>query len=93
MTLHDHIDAVLGGITAFLSVLVLDPGGLVTALLFTIWQQSGTLFTVTSILGFTLAPEVDLLPTGALRTLALAFGAVFVLSLLWKFGDNLEDRL
>lgn len=87
------VSGALTGLFGVLSALLFDPTGFGAALLTTIWQQAGTLFTVTSIAGFTLASEVPQLPARQLQLAAIGFGVVFALTLLDRFWDNLEERL
>lgn len=87
------VSGVLAALFGLIQALVTDPTGLGAALIATAWQQAGALFTVTSIAGFTLAPEVPQLPARQLQLAALAFGALFAITLLDRFWDNFEERL
>lgn len=82
-----------GGIGAFFGLLAVDPFGVVSAIIGLVWAQSGTLFTVTSIAGFTLAPNIPQLPEGTLQAAAILFGGIFVLTLLDKLAEALMDRV
>lgn len=96
--LRDPLSWLLGGLAGLLSVLgavAADPTGGVAAALSTIISQSGTLFTVTSIFGFTVAPNVpDLAPwAGHLQIAAIGFALLFAAVLLDRVYDNLKERV
>jgi hypothetical protein len=57
------------------------------------WAKAGTLFTVLSIGGFTVAPRVEFLPEGPLTVLALGGAGLYVLKLLYGVFQNLDTRL
>lgn len=57
------------------------------------WANAGTLFTVLSVSGFTLAPEVPWLPAEPLTIAALVAGALFVATQLDKLAESLTERL
>lgn len=52
-----------------------------------------TIFTVFSISGFTLAPEVAWLPEETLTTLALVAGGIYVLTLVDRVIDQIQERM
>jgi hypothetical protein len=57
------------------------------------WSNAGTLFTVLSVSGFTLAPEVPWLPAEPLSIAALVAGTLFVATQVRKLWMRLNDRL
>lgn len=95
---RDPINWLLGGLTGFLSVLgavAADPTGGVAAALTTLINQAGTLSTVTSILGFTVAPNLPNLSPYAniLQGAAIVFALLFVATLVDSVYENLKERL
>lgn len=58
-----------------------------------LWNNAGTLFTVLSVSGFTLAPKVPWLPGEPLTIAALVAGALFVATQLDKLAEAFADRL
>lgn len=83
-TLASALVAAIGGL---LNIPVLD------ALLAVVWAKAGSLFTVLSIGGFTLAPRVDVIPEGALSSLAIAAGGLYGAKVLYGVYQNFEERL
>ncbi|MBV0925017.1 hypothetical protein KTS45_12500 [Halomicroarcula limicola] len=55
--------------------------------------SSGSLFTVASIFGFTIAPEVDAIPAELLKPVALALGAIYAASKLYRALKNLSETV
>lgn len=75
--------AVLGSVLHF-------PAGLFDA----VWVSIGTLFPALSISAFTLGSKLPAwVPVGALETLALVAGSLYVVKLLYKSYQNMEDSL
>jgi hypothetical protein len=96
--LHEADKWVLGGLgslTAVLGAIAFDPTGAVVAILATVASSADILFTVFSIFGFTVAPEVPRFADWApyLQGAAIGFGILFALTLLDRFWDNLMERL
>jgi len=58
-----------------------------------LWAQLGTVFTVLSIGGFTVAPEVSFLPTQAMKVAALVVAALYGLKKLLDVGRGLQRRV
>lgn len=85
----------LGGVAAFLAALTIDPTGVVATVALTVIEQADTLFTVTSIFGFTVAPEVPQLEPWVpwIQRAALVTGTIFALSLIDRFWDNLTEDI
>lgn len=54
-------------------------------------SSSGTLFTAFSIFGFTIAPNVDWLPTSLLEPVAIGLGFIYGLSRLYRAVTNYGD--
>lgn len=77
---------------AVATAILADPTGGVATVLMVFIDQASTIFTATSIAGFTLAPAVDWVPAWPLRAVALASGTVLVLLLADRLWDSLEDR-
>ena len=57
------------------------------------WAKAGSLFTVLSIGGFTLAPRVPFLPETELTILALVGAALYGAKLLYGVYQNLDREL
>lgn len=96
--LRDPINWLLGGLTGLLSVLAavaMDPTGGVAAVLATILDSVGTLFTVTSIFGFTVAPNLPSLApyTPILQGAAVVFAVLWGVVLLDSVYENLKRRV
>ena len=83
-TLASSAVAVIGGL---LNIPFID------ALLAVLWAQAGSLFTVLSIGGFTLAPRVAFLPEEPLTILALLGGGRYGGKLLYGVYQNLDREL
>jgi len=66
---------------------------LLSALATVAWAQAGSLFTVFSIAGFTLAPRVEFLPEQPLTVLAFGGAALYVGKRLYGVYQNLDTRL
>jgi hypothetical protein len=58
-----------------------------------LWAQLGTVFTVLSIGGFTVAPEVSFLPTQVMKVAALVVAALYGLKKLLDIGRGLRSRV
>lgn len=96
--LHEPVNWFLGGLGAIASVLAalaFDPTGAVAAVVLTILQQAGTLFTVLSIAGFTVAPNVSSLEPYVpwLQGAAIGTGIIFGLVLLDRVWENFKERV
>lgn len=85
----------LGAIASVLAAIAFDPTGAVAAVVLTFIQQAGTLFTVLSIGGFTVAPNVSWLASWAplLQNAAILTGIIFGLTLVDKVWDNFKERV
>jgi hypothetical protein len=79
--------ALVAAIGGFLNIPVIE------ALLAVLWTQAGSLFTVLSIGGFTLAPRIDAIPEGTLSSIAIAAAGLYGLKLLYGVYQNFEERL
>ncbi|MFW6041965.1 MAG: hypothetical protein ACOC8M_03100 [Guyparkeria sp.] len=98
MTLHDPdrwVMGALGSAGAVLGAIAFDPTGAALAIITTTAQNADILFTVTSIFGFTVAPEVPRFQAWVpyLQGAAIGFGVLFALTLLDRFWDDLKERL
>lgn len=82
------VASVVGVSAAVLS----DPTGGVAALLTVFIEQASSIFTAASIAGFTLAPEIPQIPSGAIQAVALVSGGVVVLTIGSKVWDRLKRR-
>ncbi|MFD1634626.1 hypothetical protein ACOZ4L_02710 [Haloplanus ruber] len=58
-----------------------------------LWANVSTLFTALSITGWSLAPRVAWLPEGPLTAAALVAGGAYVLKLIDRVYDQMENRL
>jgi len=67
--------------------------GWADAVLSVVLANISMIFTALSISGFTLAPEVAWLPEETLTTLAIAAGAVYVLILVDRVIDQIENKV
>lgn len=83
-TLAHPVTAVLGVIGALAGV-GFDPA---SAIALALWTNAGTLFTATGVVASDFAPTMPSLPTGAVETLSLVFGAMYVAKLLLKVLDK-----
>lgn len=83
------LSALAGGALQYMELLHLD---ILLDLGVVVWGQAGALFSAFSIAGFTLAPNLEWVPTGAVETAALLLGAVFVLKKLSGVMDGARDR-
>lgn len=66
---------------------------LLAALWAGLWGQLGTLFTVTSIFGFTVAPQVSFVPTEGSKVVALVAAGLFATKKLIDAGRGIRKRL
>jgi hypothetical protein len=57
------------------------------------WGHLGELFTVMSLAGFTIAPNVAFIPEDALTVLAVIVGALFLVKMLYELGRGLHAQL
>lgn len=91
--LIDHPASLIAGLLGAVGIAV-NPG-LIVAALMTAWSSAGTIFTATSILGFTVAPNIDSVApySGIFQTIAIATAVLFLLKLAEKTYDNFESRL
>lgn len=96
---RNPISYTVGGILSILGVLsaiAMDPSGGVYVLLSFVVENVMSIFTMSSIAGFTLAPEVSWLPEGPVVVIALLSGSIAVAvyaSRLWDgFRDDVEDE-
>lgn len=69
-----------------------DPTGGVAALIMVFVEQASSIFTAASIAGFTLAPEVEAIPAGAIQAIALVSGGTVVLIIGSRVWDKLKRR-
>lgn len=58
-----------------------------------LWGQLGTAFTVVSIFGFTVAPEVSFVPTQGAKVLALSLAALYGLKKLLDVVRGIRARV
>jgi len=58
-----------------------------------LWAQLGTVFTVTSLFGFTVAPEIAFIPTQGARVAALIAAGLYGLKKLLDIGRGLQRRV
>lgn len=58
-----------------------------------LWGHLGQLFTVTSLAGFTVAPNVDFVPQNPLVVLAVITGVAYAAKLVVKMFRDLDDKL
>ena len=65
----------------------------INALAGAVWAQSGTLFTTSSLLGFSLGPRVDAIPDEVFTGLAIAFGLVLTAKRGAALYDGFKKRL
>lgn len=66
---------------------------LIDAVWAVLWNNAGTLFTVLSVSGFTLAPNIPWIPGNPLNVAALLAGALFVATQLNKLAEAFAERL
>lgn len=94
--LRNPIAWTVGGIVSVLTVLAtigFDPFGITAGLLSVVFTQATSLFTAGSILGFTIAPNVDWIPAMPFQLLAIAFGIVVVGKILDRVWDSFKARV
>jgi hypothetical protein len=65
---------------------IIDP------LIGTLWSQSGTIFTATSVLATTLAPRIPWLPVEFFQVATMVVGVIFVASIASKVWDNYQQQ-
>ena len=67
--------------------------GWIEAVVAVVWTQLPTIFTVLSISGFTLAPELSWLPEEPLTAAALVVAGLYVVKLSDDVIDQIQERL
>lgn len=94
--LKSPLSWLIGGIGSVATVVLYlagDPTGLVAAVIVLIWSMSSQIFGGLSILAFTIAPNVSWVPVQPLSALAVGFGIVAVLRILYKVWRRLKGRV
>lgn len=94
--ISDPISWVSGGLASLSGAIYMtgvDPISAIAVLMDVGLSNATNVFTAASIAGFTLAPEVDWLPAGSIKVIALVFGAIVALKLLHGVGVAFINRL
>lgn len=83
----------VGSILAVSASLGVDPitGGIIIGTV--IWSNATTIFTATTILGFTIAPEIGFLPEQSFQVAAIVVGFMVVGQVLAKLWDRVKTRV
>lgn len=93
--LKNPVSWLVGSVASVLAVagaVLSDPTGGVAAVIMVFVEQASGIFTAASIAGFTLAPQIEAIPTGAIQGVALVAGGVVVLTIASRVWDRLKSR-
>lgn len=85
-----------GGVASIVAVVFAlggDPFGITAAIITVIVSRATSLFTGASIFGFTVAPNVDVIPAWPFQVGAIVLGIVVVAKILDRVWDSFKSRV
>lgn len=83
----------VGSVLAIAASLGVDPITASIIIATVVWNNAMTIFTGSSIIGFTLAPEIDMIPARPFQVAAVIVGFIVVGNILSKLFNRVESRL